>query len=260
MLRLGSAGDMELTEIVNRYAEAFEFVDNNTTTTKANKRTGGIYHQGLHSLGEESTMEEADAAWEALHPGEILEPLGSRIGISYPSLARTKCDHVFSTRPGNHPQPEWAIEAKYISFVGDNGINNDYGVGKILSPYLKDRGVLHDAARLREHGFAERVAVMLYSFNYDSESCEEAEIRHPESPEVVENIRAVLKKNGAPLHARPVIELLDAILGLRGYLRGPRAEANFQAWRHPAGGHGTVYAWEIRRPQLEPDYDPRHPW
>lgn len=251
---------MELAQIVSRYARALEHVDATTSISKANTRTGVVYERGLLSLGEVAAIKAADEAWDALYPAELLEPLGTRIGVKFPTMKRSKCDHVFSTVPGPWAKPEWAIEGKFISFVGDNGINNDYGVGKILSPYLKDRGVLHDAARLREHGFTRRIGVMLYSFNYDSDSCDEAESKHPQAATVIRNIRAVLKKNGAPLHARPVIELLDAILGLRGYLKGPRAQADFEAWRHPAGDRGTVYAWEIRRPQLEPDYDARHPW
>lgn len=251
---------MELEEVVARYAEALQYVDAHSTTQRANRRTGEIYAPGLPTLGEEAALDEADAAWETLHPGEITEPAGTRLNIKYPTVKRAKCDHVFSTIPGPWVQPEWAVEAKFVSFIGANGRNNDYGVGKILSPYLKDRGVLHDAARLREHGFTRRVAVMLYAFNYDSASCDTALDKHPDAGDVVHAIRDVIKSNGAPLHARPVVELVDAILGLRGYLRGPRAEASFTAWRNPTGGNGTVYGWEIRRPQLEPDYDPRHPW
>lgn len=256
MLGYGSA--VELQQVVERYAEAFAYVDANTIIQKANRRTGELYHLGLPSLGEEDALEQADMAWESLYRGELLEPWGSRTGVRYPTIPRAACDHVFSTTPG--PNPEWAVEGKYIAFVGNNGKNNDFGVGKMLSPYLKDRGVLHDAARLREHGFADRVAVMLYAFDYDSQTCDEAEGRHPNSLDVIDNIRNVVGRNGAPLHARHVIELLDSILSLRGYLRGPRAQASFEAWRHPAGGYGTVYAWEIRRPHLEPDYNPAHPW
>ena len=130
----------------------------------------------------------------------------------------------------------------------------------MLSPYLKDRGLLHDAARLREHGFTRRVAVLGYTFDYDYDSCDKAAELHPQATDVIRNVRQVVKKNGGSLRARPLIEFTDAILNLRGYLRGPRAESRFTAFRHPAGGYGVVYGWEIRRPQLEPDYDPRHPW
>lgn len=249
---------MELPELAQRYAEALGDVDATTVTQKANRRTHKPYDLGLHALGERDALAEADSAWERRHPGELLEPDGLRLGVPYPNLPnKAACDHVFSTIPGD--TPEWGVEAKFVSFVGNNGKGNDHGVGKILSPYLRDRGVLHDVARLRESTFTRRAAVMLYAFNYDSETCDEAERRHGAS-ETIDNIRHEIKRNGAPLHARPVIVLLDAILGLRGELRGPREEAAFEAWRSPAGGRGTVFVWEIRRSRLEPDYDPRHPW
>lgn len=257
---------MELHTIVDRYARAFEYVDTNTGTQRANRRSGEVYAPGLFSLGEAVALREADRAWDLLHPGELDTPPNpprsrrarSRLGYPYPNIARTQCDHVFSTVPG--PEPEWAVESKFISFVGNNGKNNDFGVGKLLSPYLKDRGVLHDAVRLRQSDFTRRVAVVMYAFEYSEDTCTESERRHPQHAETIGNIREAVAKNGAPLTARPVVEILDAVLTLRGLLRGPRVQAAFEAWRHPAGGLGTVYGWEIRRPEREPGYDPRHPW
>lgn len=249
---------MELQQILDRYVEAITYVDHNTEILRANPRTGVIYQTSFKALAETHAVDGMDAAWEELHPGELLTPRDARVGIKYPDLSRAKCDHVFSTEPGD--AEEWGIEVKKIEFVGNNGKTNDYGVGKMLSPYLKDRGLLHDVVRLREYGFTRRVAVVGYAFNYDSESCDEAEQLHPDSLETIAEVRKVLRSNGGSLRARPLIDFTDAILSLRGYLRGPRSQSEFTAFRHPAGGHGIVFGWEIRRPQLEPDYDPRHPW
>lgn len=251
---------MQLQQVLERYAEAIELVDDTTDTSRANPRTGEVYRPAFKTLAERHAVDEIDAAWDALHPGELLTGPKDRIGVKYPSIKRARCDHVFSTEPGD--DEEWGIEVKKIDFVGNNGKGNDFGVGKMLSPYLKDRGLLHDAIRLREYGFTRRVAVVGYTFDYDTESCDEAEVLHPsaDSLEVIANVRNVLRGNGGSLRPRTLIEFTDAILGLRGYLRGPRAQAPFTAFRHPAGGHGVVFGWEIRRPQLEPDYDPRHPW
>lgn len=252
---------MELEQILKRYAEAIEHVDAHTDVLRANSRTGEVYHTSFKALAETNAVDGIDAAWDHLHPGELLTPANRRVGARYPSVARTKCDHTFSTEEGDDKE-EWGIEVKKIEFIGNNGKNNDYGVGKMLSPYLKDRGLLHDAVRLREYGFTCRVAVVGYAFNYDADSCNEAEALHPgpQPLEVINNVREVVRRNGGSLRARPLIEFTDAILGLRGYLRGPRAQRQFTAFRHPAGGHGVVFGWEIRRPQLEADYDPRHPW
>lgn len=133
----------------------------------------------------------------------------------------------------------------------------------MLSPYLADRGLLHDALRMREHGFTRRVAVIVWGFDHDQESLAEARRRHADDPDalaVIGEATKVVRANGGHLRFRPLIEFADAIMGLRGLVRGARAEAVFEAWRHPSGGRGIVFGWEIRQPRNEPDYDPRHPW
>ena len=250
---------MELQMILERYAEAIEHVDEHDNSVVANARTGVVYQRGFKSMNEEPALRAIDAAWEALYPGEREV---HRVGVQYPGLPSTaKCDHVINTDGTAYgTEDEWGIEVKRLQFVGDNGGRNDYATTKVLSPYLKDRGLLHDAIRLREYGFTRRVAVAAYCFDYDSESIAIAEQRHrtPVGREIIEEIKKVLRDG--PLRTRLLIEFADAILGLRGMTTGPRAQVEFDAWRHPAGGRGVLFGWEIRRPQLEPDYDPRHPW
>ena len=250
---------MELQQIVDRYAEAIEYVDQNIDLVGVNKRTGVMYQPGFKSLNEEPAVDAIDDGWEILHQGERQIHV---MGINYPGLpAYAKIDHLITT-DGIEAEPEWGIEVKRLQSVGDNGKGNDYATAKVLSPYLKDRGMLHDALRLREYGFSRRVAVIGYSFDYDRASMLEALHRHKseEAKSVLNEISKVLKKNGGSLHTRPLIEFADAIMGLRGLTSGPRAQRDFEAWRHPAGGRGVVFGWEIRRPQLEKNYDPRHPW
>ena len=250
---------MELQRIVDRYAEAIERVDATIATTGVNTRTGVIYQVGFKSLNEEPAVDAIDDAWEQLHPGE--RSLHA-MKVRYPGLpASTKVDHVITTDLGGQPEPEWGIEVKRLQFVGDNGKRNDYATAKVLSPYLKDRGMLHDAARLKEYGFTRRIAIVGYSFDYDSTTIADATAQHSSvsARATIREIGKIVKISG-PLRIRPLMEFADAILGLRGYTSGPRAQADFDAWRHPAGGRGVVFGWEIRRPELEPDYDPRHPW
>lgn len=233
-------------------------VDANIATSGANTRTGVIYQLGFKSLNEEPAVDAIDDAWEHLHPGERQVHL---MKVRYPDLPATaKVDHVVTT--DGLGLYEWSVEVKRLQFVGDNGKRNDYATTKVLSPYLKDRGMLHDAVRLREYGFSRRVAVIGYSFEYDQASWLEALSRHTsaDSAATLAEIARVLEGNGGHMRARPLIEFADAIMGLRGLTSGPRAHAEFEAWRHPAGGRGVVFGWEVRRPQLEPDYDPRHPW
>jgi hypothetical protein len=252
---------VELQQVVERYAEAIEYVDEHHTVVGANARTGVVYQVGFKSMNEEPAVAAMDAAWETLHPGERQV---HRVTVQYPNLPATaKCDHVITTDGAAFAEEdEWGIEVKRLQFVGDNGKRNDYATTKVLSPYLKDRGLLHDALRLREYGFTRRVAVVGYCFDYDAASLDHADEIHdsPVAREIISEIRGVLRSNGGALRTRPLIEFADAILVLRGMTTGPRAQAEFDAWRHPAGGRGVVFGWEVRRPQREPDYDPRHPW
>ena len=250
---------MDLQEIVERYARAIEHVDANIETSGVNTRTGVIYRPGFKTLNEEPAVDALDDAWEHLYPGERTH---RAMKIRYPDLPATaKVDHVISTDGLLDGEHEWGIEVKRLQFVGDNGKGNDYATAKVLSPYLKDRGMLHDALRLREYGFTRRIAVVGYSFDYDAASLAKARDLHTstEAQHTLDQIAAVIRNNG-PLRTRPLMEFADAILGLRGFTTGPRAQADFEAWRHPAGGRGVVFGWEIRRPKREPDYDPRHPW
>lgn len=251
---------MHLQTIIDRYAEALEYVDETTTVVGVNRRTGQAYQPGIQPMTEAVVVPLLDEAWECLHPGERHF---TQTEVNYPAPlvpSTTKLDHIFTT-DGLVDEPEWGIEVKRLQFVGDNGKNGDHEVAKMLSPYLKDRGVLHDALRLREYGFTRRIAVIGYGFDYDQSSLDKASTLHTTglAATTVQNISKIVRSNG-PLHNRPLIEFADAILRLRGWTIGPRAEAAFHAWRHPSGGNGIVFGWEIRRPQLEEDYDPRHPW
>lgn len=250
---------MELQQIVDRYAEAIAYIDvTGAVVAGVNPRTKLPYRPGFKALKEGVAVAAIDDAWEHLHPGERRR---HRVGVRYPAVRGTACDHVFTTDAVDDGD-EWGIEVKRLQFVGDNGKKNDFAIGKVLSPYLKDRGLLHDAVRLREHGFTRRVGVIAYSFDYDAASLAELHRRHTSVAArlVIREIEAVVRSNGIHLRTRPLYEFADAILNLRGLIIGPRGEAEFEAWRHPAGGRGVVFGWEVRRPHLEPDYDSRHPW
>lgn len=259
---------VELQQIVDRYAEALAHVDATTTVVGTWRNAGKIpYQPGIQPMVEEVVVPLLDEAWEALHPDERAVHLTE---LPYPTKevpSSTKLDHIISSdgfvaaNGGLIDEHEWGIEVKRLQFVGDNGKNGDHEVAKILSPYLKDRGMLHDALRLLKYGFTKRIAVIGYGFDYDASSVAHAASLHTTEPAAttVKNIANLIKSNG-PLYNRPLIEFADSILRLRGWTIGPRAEAEFEAWKHPAGGRGIVFGWEIRRPHLEPDYDPRHPW
>lgn len=254
---------MELQTILDRYAEAIESIDRRPPTPGQNRRTQTSYHPGFLSLDERVAIRSIDETWTFLHPNELRV---HRYEVPYPSTVglndrTTKLDHMIDTRPTAEGPTEWGIEVKRLQSVGDNGGVNDFVTTKVLSPYLKDRGMLHDALRLREYGFTNRVAVIGYGFSYTENSLEEARLRFQDPSElaVIKKIATSVARSG-PMTLDPLVEFADAILRLRGYTRGPRAQQTFTAWTHPAGGHGLLFGWEIRRPREEAGFDPRHPW
>ena len=70
---------------------------------------------------------------------------------------------------------EWAIEIKYLRLVGNNGNNNDYVLQKSISPFLKDRSLVHDIEKLKNANFSKREIVIFYGFDYNEKSVENAE-------------------------------------------------------------------------------------
>ena len=101
--------------------------------------------------------------------------------------------------------------------------------------------------------------VVGYAFEFSQETCDEAQRRFPDAPQIAK-IREVLDANGTALTMRPLLDFADSILLARGMVRAVRVEAPFEAWAHPAGGRGVVFGWEIRRPEMDEGFDPRHPW
>lgn len=259
--QLATVHHVELQEIVQRYAVALEHVDATATVVGVNARTKVPYQPGIQPMTESVVVPLLDSAWQHLYPSERQF---HETEVDYPTTevpSTTKLDHVFTSDGRVGEAPEWGIELKRLQFVGDNGRNGDHEVAKVLSPYLKDRGMLHDALRLREYGFTRRIAIVGYGFDYDSASLARASSLHTSAVAVstLESVARLIKNSG-PLYNRPLIEFADAIIGLRGWVAGVRAEARFEAWRHPSGGTGVVFGWELRRPRLAADYDPRHPW
>jgi hypothetical protein len=239
---------LELSELIDRFAAGLVQVDANTKHVSANARTGEVYLPGVKTMSEPKFVEELTDWWQAAHPSDF-NPVGNlRREVPYVGIPRAKCDITLSTDGSGAKLPEWAIEVKHIALVGNNGKNNDFGVAKILSPYLKDRSLIHDIERLRDHGVAKRKAVIGYCFDYSFETCNEALLMHPNQTEYIENIREVCKKNdpsNGHYTAVPMIEFADEIFCSRN-LVNPLQIKKFQgAWRHPCGGSGVIFAWEL---------------
>lgn len=237
---------MELVGIVERYAEGLHSIDAIVTLERANQRTREVYLPGLKTMLERDVVEELDKWWTLTHPSDFVNPTAHATQIAFPGQMRNSCDHVFTTE-GSIDPPEWAVEVKYLQLIGDNGKRNDYAVAKALSPFLKDRSLYHDIMRLRRDPIARRLAVIGFAFTYSEETCTEARQRHPEHGHRISEIEAVCRSNEGSLSPRPLVEFADGIFGIKELVLGNFVKVDFEAWRHPCGGRGVVFGWEVRR-------------
>lgn len=250
---------VELQEIAERFAAGLTELDSLEAEPRFSPRTGEMYLPGVKSMAEGGLVDALDSWLGSNHPDLFVDASAHATGVPYPTLARTKCDFVFTTVEPVSP-PEWAVEVKNITLIGNNGKRNDFAVAKMLSPFLKDRSLLHDVLRLRTYPLGRRHAAIGYAFSYDLDTCAEARERHPEHSAQIAEIETVVRTNGNSLSVDPLLDFADGIMRVRNLITGPLVRVPFEAWRHPCGGRGVVFGWEVRRPQEDGTFDPRHPW
>lgn len=239
---------MEFRQILERFAEGLVSVDTTTTHESANQRSGELYLPGVKTLREPKFVEEILNWWRLEHSSDFNPASASDREVPYPEVSRASCDLVFSTDGSPLSKPEWSIEVKHIALVGNNGKNNDYGVPKILSPYLKDRSLIHDIHRMRKHPIGKRQGVIGYCFEYSFGTCDEAFEKHPEHTEYINNVRAVCKSNDPSegrLSALSMAEFANKIFVANDLVKPMQVVEFSNAWRHPCGGRGNIFGWEV---------------
>lgn len=236
---------MNLSEVLDRFAEGLVYVDGISAVPSDGKEQ---FLPGVKTMPERQLVREVGRWWGLAHPRDFDPALALETEVRYPGIPRARCD-LSLTSDGDPLVAEWWIEVKHISLVGNNGKRNDFGVGKLLSPYLKDRSLIHDIERLRRHGLGRRRAVIGYCFGYDFSTCDEALRRHPSHHDFIENIRDVCKVNDPRegcLSALPMIEFADSIFRDRELVNPVEVREFREAWRHPCGGNGHVWGWELK--------------
>lgn len=238
----------DIAWICSRIAELLVEVDRRAPLGKTSQRTGAMYLPGVPALSETDVRDLLVSEWTRTRAADF-EPVGAvKKEVPYPRLPRARCDILFSTAGWKSDVPEWAIELKRIQFIGDNGKNNDFNVQKMLSPYLKDRSLIHDIERMRNHPLASRHAVVAYAFSYSFSSCDEATARHPSQIERIQNVRDVCRKNdpvGGVLSSDDLIDVANLFFTSRGVVRDSAVVPFANLWRHPCGGSGNVFGWEV---------------
>jgi len=240
---------VNLETLVARVAEGLAYVDQNTNFVGSSARTGMTYLPGVPSMTEPQLCAELVEWWKAAYASDF-DPSGTCAReVPYPALKGASCDIVFRSPAGASAGPEWAIELKRIQFIGDNGKNNDFNVQKALSPYLKDRSLIHDILRMRRYPLASRHAVVGYAFSYSFQSCEVAAGRHPDETGRVNEIRAVCRKNdraNGVLDPAELVDFADLLFRREDLVSDHRRQPFSDLWRHPCGGNGLVFGWEVK--------------
>ena len=238
---------MELIQIVDRIMEGISYVDEHDLGGRVSRRTKIEYHPGVMTISETELIQLVALWWNAMHPEDFTPRNSLQTEVSYPNSGRNRCDFVFTT-DNNLSLPEWGVELKKPALIGDNGKNNDYNVPKVLSPYLKDRSLIHDIHRLSHENIARKKAVVGFMFGYSPETCAEALMRHPNSADRIKEIQKVCNANDPSqlkLDPRVLVETADIQFRHEGIV-GELIIKEFKGlWRHPCGGDGVIFAWEV---------------
>lgn len=239
---------MYLETILERISKGIVAVDSETNIQGSNRRTGEIYDPGVVSILEPQFVQELTTWWLREYPHDFKPKNSLKREVPYEGLSRASCDLEITTDNILVDGPEWSIEMKKIALIGNNGKNNDYGVQKMLSPYKKDRSLIHDMERLANYGNGRNKAVIGYCFDYSFQTCKEAEKQHPDKSQVISEIREVCRKNDpleGKLSVMPMVEFANEIFLARKLVKPVIVKPFKNAWRHPCGGSGYVWAWEL---------------
>lgn len=223
-------------------------VDQSHLETGINARTSVKYLPGVAAMTEPVLTKQVATWWLSAHPEDFGNTLELVSEASYPNIAKAKCDLVI--REIKTSKPVWAVEVKRIQLVGNNGNTNDYGVAKMLSPFLKDRSLRHDLIRLGESGFQCPSATLVYAFSYSPHSISEAKKRFPElAGDTISNIDQVRIKaqdEFGVYSLDPLIDIANLLLQKERLVVEFVRKEFTGAWSHPCGGNGIVAAWQTK--------------
>ena len=256
---------MDIGKIVERIAEGLLVLDRNDLGGRVSQRTRRPFLPGLPSMNEPAVTAGLCAWWQTAHPEDMIGGRHLVPGHPYAPGDARRCDIAIlhgESAAVTEWLTEWLIEVKQVELVGDNGKNNDFGLQKAVSPYLKDRSLFHDALRLSHPRGSGRGAVVVYGFTYTRETVAKAysvfagvQDLNPPYPLLTDRVREIDRvrktatEHGADgeFSIAPIVGIIDLMLKHEGIVHeGPVVTKFKGAWRHPCGGDGMVAGWEIR--------------
>ncbi len=239
---------MDLSHVVDRFSQGLLSVDEIHREARTNARTKEEYLPGVAAMTEPVLTRQLATWWRTEHPEDFGETLELICEVAYPNVARAKCDLVI--RESKSQKPVWAVEVKRIQLVGNNGNTNDYGIAKMLSPYLKDRSLRHDLVRLSESGFNCPSATLVYAFSYSPHSISEAKTRFPDlagkTVSNIDRVRIQAQDEHGVYSLDPLIDIANLVLAKEDLVAEFVRKEFSGAWSHPCGGNGIVAAWRSK--------------
>jgi hypothetical protein len=195
-------GELGLEGLVADFARGMEKADEKRPQ-QVSSRTGKAYQPGLGPHTEAKTVDLVMRELEAANPDVYR---GHSTGVPYPGVSPiNRCDLVVGA---------WAVEAKMLRIMGDNGKPNDNMLMHILSPYAQHRSALTDCRKLGESSLGPRKAILIFGYEYEAWPME------------------------------PTIAAFEA-LAARDVRLGDRTSAPVGNLVHPVHQRGAVFGWEI---------------
>jgi hypothetical protein len=198
---------LSLELFVDDLAKALVHADSLLPIAKSS-RSGRMYQAGIGPHSENETfrlvMDSAAKLWPARYRDQY------EIAVAYQDGSRQLCDVCL----GERPAWKWAMEAKLLRPLGDNGRPNDNMVMHLLSPYTAHRSALTDAIKLARSSVAKRSAVVVLAY-----------------------------ETGA-WPADPLLSAFETLARQHVQL-GERVIAHFHGLVHPVHSDGLVAAWEV---------------
>jgi hypothetical protein len=244
----------QLEEIVESMAEGLVEIDQTTEIqNSANPETSnyGNYLKGVGCLGEHQFRDELTNWWNNNFDSQKMVR-----EIKYPENGRLKCDIGLTNMSDQgdirlNDNFNWVIELKYIRFIGDNGKVNNYGLGKVVSPYKAEHSSVGDAIRLSKTKMGKKKAIVMYGFEFDELSVNHCrqnlikmELEEARADEMEKAIRAGTHDGKWDLELiGPIFEASCQSMGIK---LGKMIKVNFSNLeRHPNYRIGKFLAWEV---------------
>ena len=248
---------MTLTDIVAKVADLIGDVDALTQTQHTNNNGTISYLVCAGCLYERNFVEELSDMWRGTTQAYTFDD-----EVPYVANSRNRCDLVVEDAKKDD---SWAIEVKRIQMFGDNGKKNDFGIGKIVSPYLHERSSVLDAIRLQNAQLKmsdtktitpTKKAIVMYGFEFGPDTADTA-TEISERLGLDETRVLNFEKSFKLMVADPkndeisltkLIPLFEAACTTEGIQLGPCVQRTFdfsKTSRHPLLYRGRILGWEV---------------